>query len=214
MIPSCGFGVFKPSGSWLVEGPTWTHLWLGVEPQSGSAGTGGDILAISAQSLRGTQWHPGGEGRNRGPLDAANLSSTPAPHTLGFLIFQGPQSPKLHQALASLREGENKLPPQRAPGKCFYIFIPPGGPVHSLMCSSAQQMSTDLMLLGVSGGGGGESVASWSHLTSPRTELLRASSFVIAMGSCPRAHQPACKLLTLSTILAGEMQAQSGRGTQ
>lgn len=79
MMPSRGFGVFKPSGSWLVEGPTWTHLWLGVEPQSGSVGTGGDILAISALSLRGTQWHPGGKGRNGGPLDAASLSSTPAP---------------------------------------------------------------------------------------------------------------------------------------
>lgn len=197
-----------------VEGPTWTHLWLGEEPQSGSAGTGGDILAISALSLRGTQWHPGGRGRNRGLSDAANLSSTPAPHTLGFLIFQGPQSPKLYQSLASLREGENKLPPQRAPGKCFHIFIPPRGLVHSLMGSSAQQMSTDLKLLRVSGAGGGERVASRSHLTSPSTEIPRASSFVIAMGSFPWAHQPAYKLLTLSTILAGELQAQSGRGTQ
>lgn len=135
------------------------------------------------------------------------------PHT-GFLDLPGTSEPQTPPGIGiSERRGE-QIAAAEGSGEMFLHLYSSQGTGAQPVCSSAQQMSTDLMLLGVSGGGGGESVASWSHLTSPRTELLRASSFVIAMGSFPRAHQPACKLLTLSTILAGEMQAQSGRGTQ
>ena len=86
-----GGGASKSPGNWLGEGPTWTHLWLEVESQSGSAGTGVGILAISALSRRGTQWHPvGGIGRNGMLLGPANLSFTSCCHRLGFFISRGP----------------------------------------------------------------------------------------------------------------------------
>lgn len=130
-----------------------------------------------------------GEGRNGGPLGAVDLSST-LPHTHTLCFSQGPWSPKPHQARASRRGGENKLGPlQRAAGECFHTFTPPRGPAHSLTGSSAQQTSTDLVLLR------GEDVrgrvgcvpSSWSRLTSPRREFPRALSFVMATGSFPRA---------------------------
>lgn len=94
-----GGGASKSPGNWLGEGPTWTHLWLEVESQSGSAGTGVGILAISALSRRGTQWHPVCVGGDREKWSAPG-SSQPLFYLLlpqaWFLHLQGtlePQTP-------------------------------------------------------------------------------------------------------------------------
>lgn len=80
-----GSGASKSPGN-----PTWTHLWLVGEPQSGIAGTGVGILATSALSPRGTQWHPVRGGEKWRPFGSSQSLSYPLFPTLGFINSRVP----------------------------------------------------------------------------------------------------------------------------
>lgn len=74
------------------------------------------------------------EGRNGGPLRPANLSLTPcSPHlvssTPGYL-----RAPNSLRHWLCPRRGQSKSYHRGAPGRYFYIFIPPNRQVHTLMC--------------------------------------------------------------------------------
>lgn len=116
-----GEGASKSPRKQLGEGPTWTHPWPGVGPQSGSAGTGVGILAISALSRRGTRWHPVGGGEKRRPLGSSQTLFHPLPPHTWFLSsspedVRAPNSPRHGLCL---RGRQSKSLPQGGSGWMF-----------------------------------------------------------------------------------------------
>lgn len=186
-------------------GPTWTHPWPGVEPRSGSAGTGGDTHAISAPSPRGTPWRPAGRA-DMGPLWFKPTSLlTPTPNTLGFWTSRGPGAPTSTNA-GGLRRGRDPVALQRT----FLGLCPSRGLVPRLRSGSVPQVSPDLMLWERRGGERGEDVGqAWSPLTAPGNPVS-----VTAEGPAPRAQSACQQASQTSNRSRREIQAPSGRGTQ
>lgn len=101
---------------------TWTHLWLGVGPPSGSAGTGGDIRAISALSPRGTRWHPGGRAEMGALWFKPTCLLTPPPNTPGFWMSRGSRAPNSTRCWQSKKGKE----PVALQGDVFMSLSLPG----------------------------------------------------------------------------------------